>query len=41
MIFIPCKGGVSHNEIEDTLPEQVTLGADVLLNTMVALAFID
>ena len=34
MIFIPCKDGISHNEIEDTLPEQVTAGANVLLHAM-------
>lgn len=34
MIFIPCKDGISHNEIEETLPEQVTAGANVLLHAM-------
>lgn len=34
MIFIPCKDGISHNEIEDTQPEQVTAGANVLLHAM-------
>jgi N-carbamoyl-L-amino-acid hydrolase len=34
MIFIPCKDGISHNEIEDTKPEQVTAGANVLLHAM-------
>lgn len=34
MIFIPCKDGISHNEIEDALPEHVTAGADVLLHAM-------
>jgi N-carbamoyl-L-amino-acid hydrolase len=34
MIFIPCKDGISHNEIEDTKPEQVTAGANVLLQAM-------
>lgn len=35
MIFIPCKDGISHNEIEDTLPEQVEAGCNVLLHAMI------
>ena len=38
MIFIPCEGGLSHDEAENTTPEQVAAGADVLLNTVVASA---
>jgi len=34
MIFIPCKDGISHNEIEDVLPEQITAGCNVLLHAM-------
>lgn len=34
MIFIPCKDGISHNEIEFSSPEQVTSGANVLLHAM-------
>jgi N-carbamoyl-L-amino-acid hydrolase len=34
MIFIPCKDGISHNEIEDVAPEHVTAGANVLLHAM-------
>jgi N-carbamoyl-L-amino-acid hydrolase len=34
MIFIPCKDGISHNEIEDARPEHVGAGADVLLHAM-------
>lgn len=34
MIFIPCKGGISHNEIESATPEHVTAGANVLLHAM-------
>jgi N-carbamoyl-L-amino-acid hydrolase len=34
MIFIPCKDGISHNEIEDALPEHLTAGANVLLHAM-------
>jgi beta-ureidopropionase / N-carbamoyl-L-amino-acid hydrolase len=34
MIFIPCKDGISHNEIEDAQPEHITAGANVLLHVM-------
>ncbi len=34
MIFIPCIGGISHNEIEDAKPEWVTAGGQVLLRAM-------
>lgn len=34
MIFIPCKDGISHNEIEDAKPEHITAGANVLLHAM-------
>lgn len=36
MIFVPCKDGVSHNEIEDAKPEHLTAGCNVLLDAMVA-----
>ncbi|MNO98299.1 putative hydrolase [compost metagenome] len=38
MVFIPCVGGLSHNEAEDVIPEQATQGADVLLNAVLARA---
>nr|BFD43376.1 Zn-dependent hydrolase [Pseudomonas sp. FFPRI_1] len=38
MVFIPCVGGLSHNEAEDVLPEDVCQGADVLLNAVLARA---
>ncbi|MQA57930.1 Zn-dependent hydrolase [Pseudomonas piscis] len=38
MVFIPCVGGLSHNEAEDVLPEDVRQGADVLLNAVLARA---
>lgn len=38
MIFIPCKDGISHNEIEDALPEHIEAGANVLLLSMLELA---
>ena len=34
MIFIPCINGISHNEAEDTLPQDVRMGADVLLGAV-------
>jgi N-carbamoyl-L-amino-acid hydrolase len=34
MIFVPCKDGISHNEIEDAQPEHLAAGADVLLLAM-------
>jgi N-carbamoyl-L-amino-acid hydrolase len=38
MIFVPCAGGLSHNEAESAMPSDLTAGANVLLNAMVALA---
>jgi N-carbamoyl-L-amino-acid hydrolase len=34
MVFIPCKDGISHNEIEDAKPEHITAGCNVLLHAM-------
>jgi N-carbamoyl-L-amino-acid hydrolase len=34
MIFIPCKDGISHNEIEDATPEHIEAGCNVLLQAM-------
>jgi N-carbamoyl-L-amino-acid hydrolase len=34
MIFVPCDGGVSHNELENTSPEHVAAGANVLLHAV-------
>jgi beta-ureidopropionase / N-carbamoyl-L-amino-acid hydrolase len=34
MIFVPCVGGISHNEIEDAKPEDLTAGGNVLLNVV-------
>ncbi len=34
MIFIPCAGGISHNEAEDAAPEHLTAGANVLLHAV-------
>jgi N-carbamoyl-L-amino-acid hydrolase len=38
MVFIPCVDGLSHNEAEDALPEDVTAGTNVLLNAVAARA---
>ncbi|MFG6458290.1 Zn-dependent hydrolase [Roseateles sp. BYS96W] len=37
MIFIPCKDGISHNEIEDAKPEHIEAGCNVLLQAMLGL----
>lgn len=34
MIFVPCKDGISHNELEDAKPEHLEAGANVLLHAM-------
>ena len=34
MIFVPCEGGISHNEIENAKPEDLAAGCNVLLNVM-------
>ncbi len=34
MVFIPCKDGISHNEIEDAKPDHITAGCNVLLHAM-------
>jgi N-carbamoyl-L-amino-acid hydrolase len=38
MIFVPCKDGISHNEIEDARPEHLEAGANVLLHALLARA---
>ena len=38
MIFVPCAGGLSHNEAESALPADIAAGANVLLHAMTALA---
>ena len=38
MVFVPCKGGISHNEIEDAQPEHLAAGATVLLHAMLSKA---
>ena len=38
MIFVPCVGGISHNEVEDAKPDDLTAGCAVLLNAMLEAA---
>lgn len=38
MIFIPCAGGVSHNEAESAHPADIAAGADVLLHALLSRA---
>jgi len=34
MIFVPCEGGISHNEVENAKAEDLAAGCNVLLNVM-------
>lgn len=34
MIFVPCKDGISHNEVEDAKQEHLAAGCNVLLHAM-------
>jgi N-carbamoyl-L-amino-acid hydrolase len=34
MIFVPCEGGISHNEMENAKPEDLAAGCNVLLNVI-------
>jgi len=38
MVFVPCAGGLSHNEAESASAADLAAGADVLLHAMLALA---
>ena len=38
MVFVPCIGGISHNEIEDAKPEWIEAGGNVLFQAMLAKA---
>ena len=40
MIFVPCEGGLSHNELENARPDEIAAGASVLINAMVAAAIV-
>ena len=37
MIFVPCEGGISHNEAENITPAQAEAGANVLLHAALGL----
>jgi N-carbamoyl-L-amino-acid hydrolase len=34
MVFVPCEGGISHNEIESARPEDLAAGCDVMLRAV-------
>jgi len=38
MVFVPCEGGISHNEIESARPEDLAAGCSVLLHAVAATA---
>jgi beta-ureidopropionase / N-carbamoyl-L-amino-acid hydrolase len=38
MVFVPCEGGISHNEIESARPEDLAAGCNVLLHSVLAIA---
>lgn len=38
MVFVPCKGGLSHNEAESAEPEHLEAGGNVLLGAVLSLA---
>jgi N-carbamoyl-L-amino-acid hydrolase len=38
MVFVPCEGGISHNEIESAKPEDIAAGCNVLLQAVLARA---
>jgi N-carbamoyl-L-amino-acid hydrolase len=38
MVFVPCKDGISHNELEDATQADCAAGANVLMHTVLAMA---
>ena len=38
MVFVPCEGGISHNETENARPEDLAAGCSVLLEAVLATA---
>jgi N-carbamoyl-L-amino-acid hydrolase len=38
MVFVPCEGGISHNEAENARPEDIAAGTQVISDTMFDLA---
>ena len=41
MIFIPCEGGLSHNEAENARKEDLDAGCNVLLHAMLEMAIVE
>lgn len=39
MVFVPCEGGLSHNEAENATPEDLEAGCNVLMHAMLQRAF--
>lgn len=39
MIFVPSRGGISHNPLEYTSPEELAVGVKALINSLYALAY--
>lgn len=38
MVFVPCEGGISHNEFENARPEDIAAGCNVLLHAVLCRA---
>jgi N-carbamoyl-L-amino-acid hydrolase len=38
MVFVPCEGGISHNEIENARPADIAAGCNVLLHAVLSRA---
>jgi N-carbamoyl-L-amino-acid hydrolase len=38
MVFVPCEGGISHNEIENAKPSDLAAGCSVLLQAVLGTA---
>lgn len=38
MIFVPCEGGISHNEAENATPSDLAAGTRVLVETLLELS---
>jgi len=38
MVFVPCEGGISHNEIENARPDDIAAGCNVLLQAVLSKA---
>ncbi|MEK6243779.1 MAG: Zn-dependent hydrolase, partial [Pseudomonadota bacterium] len=38
MVFVPCEGGISHNEIENARADDIAAGCNVLLHAVLGRA---